>query len=428
MLSTLKNAWKVPELRKRMLFTLFFVAIYRLGSHVPVPGINTAALTNLTQGNNGSNLFAFYDLLSGGSFSRFSIFAMGVTPYINASIIFQLLTIAIPYLENLSKEGEDGRKKIQNYTRYSTVILGAIQAIGTYAIVYNAGALKDTSRFNFFLIALTLTTASVLAMWLGEQLTLKGIGNGVSLLIFVGIISRFPSQIYKIASLQKAETVNFLGVIVLVAVIFALLLAVIVTTLGERRIPVQYAGKVVGSKTFKGQTSHIPIGVNTSGVIAIIFAMSVMQFPATIGQFWPTSNFTKFISGSTWSPFRANSWQYALIYFVLILFFSWFYTQITFKPDEMAENMHKSSGFIPGIRPGEPTARYLESILTKVSILGGTFASVVAIFPIILEGYTNFKQISLGGTSLLIMVGVALESMKQLQAQLVMRHYQGFLK
>lgn len=425
MISTLRNAWKVPELKKRIIFTLLMVAIFRIGNYIPVPGIDTTKIANLTK---SGSLFGFYDMISGGAFSRFSIFAMGVVPYINASIIMQLLTIALPPLEQLSKEGEDGRKKITQYTRYGAVILGIIQAFGTYAIITQMNALNNTSAFNVFLIMLTLTTASTFLMWLGDQITVKGIGNGMSLLIFVNIISRIPTTIYQIASLQEAETVNFVEVVMFIVIAVALFFAVIEASLVERRIPVQYAGKAVGNKTYKGQSTHIPINMNASGIIAIIFAMSVMQFPATIGQFWPTSAFNKFITGSKYSLFRANSWQYALMYFVLILFFTWFYTQITFKPDEMAENMHKSSGFIPGVRPGEHTERYLEKVLTKISILGGTFAAIIAIFPILMEGYTNFKGISFGGTGLLIIVGVALDTMRQLQSQLVMRHYQGFLK
>jgi preprotein translocase subunit SecY len=265
-------------------------------------------------------------------------------------------------------------------------------------------------------------------VWIGEQITGKGIGNGVSLIIFINIISGLPGTVYKISELQQAGTINFVEVIMFIVVALALLVAVVVASLSERRISVQYAGKAVGNKVFKGQSTHIPIGVTASGVIGIIFAMSVMTFPETIAQLKPTSAIAKFITGSVWSPFVQNSWKYAVVYFVLIVFFTWFYTQVTFKPDEMAENMHKSSGFIPGIRPGENTAIYIDKVLTKVSILGGTFAAVIAIFPIIIEGYTSFKGIYFGGTMLLIMVNVALETLRQLESQLVMRHYQGFLK
>lgn len=425
MLSTLRNAWKVPELRKRLLFTFMVIVFFRMGNYIPVPGIDTSKLMQLTE---SGNLFTFYDMLSGGAFGRFSIFAMGVSPYITASIVVQLLTVAVPYLESLSKEGQDGRKKIQNYTKYAAVAFCVLQAFGTLAIISRTGALVDSSKLNVFLIIMTLTTASIFLVWLGEQITAKGIGNGVSLIIFINIISTVPSNVYRILSLQKTGEVNFIEVFMFLAVVLALLLAVIIVSLAERRIPVQYAGKAVGNRSFKGQSTHIPINVNSSGVIAIIFAMSVMQFPATIAEFWPESGFSKFIKGSEWSFFRSNTWQYAIVYFLLIIFFTWFYTEVTFKPDQMSENMHKSSGFIPGIRPGEPTTTFIEKVLTRISILGGCFAGIVATFPIVVEGYTQFKGISLSGTALLILVGVALETMKQLESQLVMRHYQGFLK
>lgn len=425
MLSTLRNAWRTPELRKRILWTLFLLVIYRMGNQILVPGVDTSVLKNMAT---SGTLFGFYDLMSGGAFSRFNIFAMGVIPYINASIIIQLLTVAIPYLEQLSKEGEEGRKKIQNYTRYASIAFAVLQSYAIYAVIANSHALKDNSKLTMFIIMLSVTTASTFLMWLGDQLTVKGIGNGVSLIIFINIISRLPFTVYQIAGLQSMEQVNIVEVIIFIAVAAALLLAVIIMSLGERRIPVQYAGKTVGNKNFKGQSTHIPINLNSSGVIAIIFASSVMQFPLTIAQLFPNSKVFQALTTSKYSPFKANTWFYALVFFLLILFFSWFYTQITFKPDEMAENMHKSSGFIPGIRPGEYTARHIEKVLSKVSLLGGAFAALIAVFPIIMEGYSKFKGISFGGTSLLIVVGVALETMRQLESQLVMRHYQGFLK
>jgi preprotein translocase subunit SecY len=424
-LSTLKNAWKVPELRKRLLFTLFMLAIFRLGNFIPVPGIDTSKLVKLTE---SGTLFSFYDMISGGAFSRFSIFAMGVVPYINASIIMQLLQIAVPSLEQLSKEGEEGRKKIQQYIRYSSILFGIIQAFTTYAIITRANALENNSKLTLFLIIITLVTASTFLMWFGDKITEKGIGNGISLLIFVNIVSRFPSTIYGIAGLQKAETVNFVEVIIFLVLVLILFIAVVIMSLAERRIPVQYAGKAVGGKLYKGQSTHIPINVNGSAVIGIIFAISTMQFPATIGQFWPDSAFYKFITGSKYSFFRDGSWQYALMYFILTVFFTWFYTQVTFKPEEMAENMNKSSGFIPGIRPGEPTARYIEKVLDRISVIGGTFAGIIAVVPILVSTHSKFQGISFGGTGLIIIVGVALETIRQIESQLVVRHYQGFLK
>jgi preprotein translocase subunit SecY len=425
MLSTLRNAWKVPDLRKRILFTVFMVVLFRLGNFIPVAGVDTTKLASLTQ--SGGTLFSFYDLISGGAFSRFSIFAMGVVPYINSSIIMQLLTIAVPSLESLSKEGEEGRKKIQEYTKYGAVILGFIQAYSQYAIITHFDAVSDRSALNVFIIMITLTTASTFLMWFGDQITEHGIGNGISLLIFINIISRFPSTVYRLAQVQKGDPSNIIAVTIFAVVAVALFIAVVVVSLAERRIPVQYAGRTgAQGRMFKGQSTNIPINVISSAVIGIIFAISVMQFPVTIGQFWPESSFYIFITSNKYSLFKEKTIQYALTYFVLTVFFTWFYTLVTMKPDEMAENMHKSSGFIPGIRPGEPTEKYIEKVLDRVSVLGGGFAAIIAILPMIFE--TKFPGISFGSTGLLIEVGVALETIRQIESQLVMRHYQGFLK
>lgn len=423
MISTFKNIWRVPELRKRLLWTFVLVLLYRLGDQILVPGIDATRLANLAH---SGTLFSFYDLISGGSFSRFSIFAMGVTPYINSSIVIQLLTVAIPALESMQKEGEEGRKKLQNYTRYGAIAFALLQSISTYAIMVNFGAIPDSSRtwLNVFLIVTIVTTASTFLMWLGDQITVKGIGNGISLLIFVNIISRIPSQAGTVSGYSDQMPVQ---VITFVVLIFAVLFAIIVMSLAERRIPVQYAGKTVGNKIYKGQSTHIPINVNASGIIAIIFAMSVLQFPSTIAQFFPKSSFWLLLSKGSHSIFYDKSWEYALANFLLVIFFTWFYTEVTFKPEEMAENMHKSSGFIPGIRPGEPTAEYITKVLAKISIIGGAFAGLVAVFPLIFTAM-GMEGISFGGTSLLIMVGVAVETSRQIEAQLVMRHYQGFLK
>ncbi len=426
MLQTLRNAWKVPELRKRLLWTLFFVAIFRLGHHIPVPGIDTDALSSFTQ--QSGSLLNFYDLISGGALSSFSIFALGVVPYINSSIIMQLLTIAIPQLEQLSKEGEEGRRKIQNITRYAAIAIGAIQAYGTYIIIINAGALGDKSNLALATIIITLVAASTFLMWLGDQISVKGIGNGVSLLIFVNIISRLPSTGYKIAAYTKAEQATSVDVIVFVLFALALLLLSIIMSLSERKISVHYAGKAVGNKIYKGQTTHIPIGLISSAVIAIIFAMSVMQFPTTIAQFFPGSWFDTVIVNGTYSPFKTNTPLYIIVYAVLTMFFTWFYSQITFKPEEMAENMNKSAGFIPGVKPGKATEKYIERILDRISVLGGLFAVIIALSPIVIDTLTPFKDLAFGGTALLITIGVAMDVMKQLESQLVMRHYQGFLK
>lgn len=426
MLSTLRNAWRVPELRRRILFTLMIVAIFRMGIFIPVPGVDASKVATLV-GDSGS-LLSFYDMIAGGAFSKFSIFALGVTPYINASIIIQLLTVAIPYLEELSKEGQDGRKKIQNYTKYAAMVFALIQGYASYVLIKNSGAILIDGTFGLLLILLTMITGTMLLVWIGEQISTRGIGSGVSVIIFVNIISSLPTTGYQIAGLLQSNRVSLVEVVIFVAVALALLVTVVVINLAERRIPVQYAGKAVGRKVVKSQSSHIPISLNSSGVMAIIFGMSVMQFPAVIAQIWPNSSFAKFVTSSPWSIFQQNTLKYVVAYFLLILFFAWFYTIITFKPDEMAENMNKSSGFIPGIRPGEKTAAYLEKILTRISLLGGTFAAIIAVVPILAAIFTNFQGISFGGTSLLILVGVSLDTMKQLESQLVMRHYEGFLK
>lgn len=425
MLSTLRNAWKVQDLRKKIIWTVFLIAIFRMGSYIPVPGIDTDSLKALTQ---SGSLVSFYDLISGGSFSRFSIFALGVVPYINASIIMQLLTVAIPKLEQLSKEGDDGRKKIQKITRYASIVIGAITAYGSYVIIHNVGALKSNSPVSMFLILLTLVVGSTFLMWLGDQITVKGVGNGTSLIIFANILSSLPMTGYQIYNLSKIGRINIVEVALFIFFTLALLAGVIYLSLAERRITVQYAGKAVGNKMMKGQSTHIPLSIIGTTVIAIIFAMSVMSFPTTIAQFFPEAGWSQWITGSSYSPFNAKTWMYPVLYALLTIFFTWFYTQITFKPDEMAENMHKSSGFIPGIRPGKPTEIYLEKVLNRISMFGGCFAAIIAVVPILVANYTPFQGIQFGGTSLLILVSVSLEIMRQLESQLTMRHYRGFLK
>ncbi|MDU1306944.1 MAG: preprotein translocase subunit SecY [Clostridium perfringens] len=425
MLSTLRNAWKVQDLRKKIIWTVFLIAIFRMGSYIPVPGIDTDSLKALTQ---SGSLVSFYDLISGGSFSRFSIFALGVVPYINASIIMQLLTVAIPKLEQLSKEGDDGRKKIQKITRYASIVIGAITAYGSYVIIHNVGALKSNSPVSMFLILLTLVVGSTFLMWLGDQITVKGVGNGTSLIIFANILSSLPMTGYQIYNLSKIGKINVVEVALFIFFTLALLAGVIYLSLAERRITVQYEGKAVGNKMMKGQSTHIPLSIIGTTVIAIIFAMSVMSFPTTIAQFFPEAGWSQWITGSSYSPFNAKTWMYPVLYALLTIFFTWFYTQITFKPDEMAENMHKSSGFIPGIRPGKPTEIYLEKVLNRISMFGGCFAAIIAVVPILVANYTPFQGIQFGGTSLLILVSVSLEIMRQLESQLTMRHYQGFLK
>ena len=424
MLSTLRNAWKVPELKKRFLWTIFLVAIFRIGTHIPVPGISTDVLQNLAS---SGTIFSFYDLISGGAFRQFSIFALSVTPYINASIIVQLLTIAIPSLEQLSKEGEEGRKKIQKITRILSIIIGFILAFGTYSMVAAGGATVGMAWSEVIVVLIALVAGSTFCMWLGDQITAKGFGNGISILIFVNIVSQLPKTLMSLFTLKDQGKISIIGILLFVVAAILLLGFCIFFSLAERRIPVQYAGKAVGSKIMRGQSTHIPLSIIGSAVIAIIFAMSVMMFPKTIAEFFPSHDWAIWVTTSKYSIFNESTWMYPVVYSILTIFFTWFYTQITFKPDEMAENLHKSAGFVPGIRPGEATEKYFERVLTKVSLIGGVFAALLAILPILISN-SNLQGIQFGGTSLLIMVGVGLDFSRQLDSQLVMRHYQGFLK
>ena len=415
MLSTLRNAWKVPELRKRFLWTIFLVAIFRIGIHIPVPGIDTSYLSSMT---NSGGLLGFYNLISGGALSKFSIFALSVSPYINASIIVQLLTIAIPSLEQLSKEGEEGRNKIQSITRYASIAIGFVLAIGIYSMIAAQGAATGLSSAQKVVVLIALVVGSTFCMWLGDQITQKGFGNGVSILIFVNIVSQLPTTLMSLFTLKEAGEITIIEIALFLVGTLALLVFTIYFSLAERRVPIQYAGKAVGSKVMRGQSTHIPLSLIGSAVIAIIFAMSVMMFPETIANFFPTKGWSKWILTS----------PYPVCYAVLTMFFTWFYTQITFKPDEMAENLHKSAGFVPGVRPGEATEKYFEKVLTRVSLIGGLFAALLAVTPILISNYTDLTGIQFGGTSLLILIGVGLDFSRQLDSQLVMRHYQGFLK
>lgn len=423
MLSTLRNAWKVPELRKKFCWTIFLVAIFRMGTHIPVPRINAEFISRI-QEMTQSGLLGFYDLISGGAFSNFSILALGVTPYINASIIMQLLTIAIPSLEQLSKEGQEGRKKIQNATRYVAIVIAVILAIGSVASFGSQGAMISSSSLELVIVIMSLVVGSTFCIWLGDQITVKGFGNGTSILIFVNIISRLPLTVSKVLSLE----VDKVALALFIVAVIALLAISIFFSLAERKIPVQYAGKAVGNKVMKGQSTHIPLSIISAAVIAIIFAMSVMGFPKAIAQFFPNSSVSQWIIGSSYSIFNEKTWMYPVIFALLTVFFTWFYNEVTLKPDEMAENLNKSAGFVPGIRPGEQTTEYFEKILARVSIIGGVFAAFLAVTPILVEQYTPFKGIQFGATAVLIVIGVAMDFSRQLQSQMVMRHYEGFLK
>ncbi len=424
MFKILRNAFKVEDLRKRILFTLFIVIIFRLGNFIPVPGVNTESLKQLTS----TGLFGFYDLISGGALERFSIFALGVVPYINSSIIVQLLSMSIPKFEQLSKEGEEGRKKLQNITRYLAIFLSFVQAYGSYLLISNAGAIQNRSFISLIFVVATLVTASALLVWIGDQVSLHGIGNGVSLFIFINIVSRFPTMFIQINALRQSGEVGLVEIVLFTIVALGLLVWTIYMNLAERRISVQYAGKQLVGKVGNNQ-AHIPFSITGSAVIAIIFATSVLQFPATVGAFFSKDAWiNRVLVNGTYSPFKINSTLYIVLFSILIVFFTWFYSQVTYKPDEMAENMSKSAGFIPGIRPGEATARYIERILDRISIIGGIFGAILALFPIFMDLFTPFKGLQFGGTMLLILIGTSADTMRQIESQLILRHYQGFLK
>ena len=426
MLSTLRNAWKVPELRKKFIWTIFLVAIFRLGTQIPLPGIDTSFLKQLTE---SGSLLGFYDLISGGAFSQFSILALGVMPYINASIIMQLLTIAVPYLEDLQKEGQEGRKKIQNATRYLSLIIAVIIGIGTLFTIANNGGVSGLGKFDMAVIVFSLVVGSTFCIWLGDQITVKGFGNGTSILIFVNIISRVPQTIAQLYSSYKiAETITIVELVLFIVGIVVLLGACIYFSLAERKVPVQYAGKAMGNKMMKAQSSHIPFSIISAAVIAIIFAMSVMGFPEVLANFFPKNSVLKVLTTGEFSPFNRSSWVYVVVYAILTVFFTWFYNEVTLKPEEMAENLNKSAGFVPGVRPGEETEKYFERILARISFIGGVFAAILAIIPILIDQYTNFKNMSFGATALLIVIGVALDFTRRLESQMVVRHYEGFLK
>ena len=433
MLETLKNAWKIKDLRYKILFTLFIILIFRIGSVIPVPFINTEALTAMFANDGVSGVASFLtnlSALSGGALQYGAIFAMGVTPYINASIIKQLLTVANPYLERLAKEGEEGQKKIAKYTRFVTVLLGLIQGIAYFIYLSNNSCLSVTSTgakwFAGFVAVLTLTAGSALVMWLGEQIDEKGIGNGISILLFAGILSRAKDAIMQLYYWVEAGEV--VPVIALVLVFVLIIIFIVWMTGAERRLPVQYAKRVVGRKMYGGQNSHIPIKVNMSGVMPIIFASSILMIPTMILSFWsvgaeePSWIYKVLSLFSTQGPF------YAVLYFALIIAFAYFYVTIQYNPVEMANNLRKNSGSIPGIRPGQPTSDFIKKVLSRITLIGALFLSVVAVGPIIFGLFNQtFASVSIGGTSVLIIVGVALEVVNNLESQMMMRHYKGFL-
>ncbi|AEG58615.1 preprotein translocase subunit SecY [Desulforamulus ruminis] len=419
MLNSLKTAFKLDELRGKLLFTLAIIFLFRVGVHIPVPGINPDAFADLLK---GGALLGFFDVISGGAFKRASIFAMSITPYINASIIMQLLTVVIPHLERLAKEGEEGRKKITQYTRYFTAVLAFIQAIGMSAAL--KGALVNPSVWNYLMVALTFTAGTVLLMWMGEQITEKGIGNGISLLIFAGIVSRIPSALVSIGEYLEAGTINILSILLLIVIGTLVIAAVVAVQEGQRRIPVQYAKRVVGRRVYGGQSSHLPIKVNQAGVIPIIFASSLLMFPGQIAS-WFQGN-----SVAAWylKWFAWGGVLNSLLYALLIIGFTYFYTAVIMNPVDMAENIKKYGGFIPGLRPGRPTADYIGKVMSRITLAGALFLAIIAILPNVILALTRIPNVYFGGTALLIVVGVALDTMKQIESHLLMRSYQGFLK
>ncbi len=427
MFETLKNAWKVKELRNKILFTIFILLIFRIGSVIPVPYIDVAALRDSMSGEGANQFFSYLSILTGGGLEYGAIFAMSVTPYINSSIIIQLLCVAIPALERLSKEGEEGQKKLAQITRYATVILALIQGVAFYIYLKNSGYLTISGTaatiFAGFVIVLTFTAGSALVMWLGEQIDSKGIGNGISILLFAGILSRGPRAAGAMVEYWKmGQQFAVIGIIVGFLAVIAF---VVWMTAAERRIPVQYAKRVVGNKMYGGQNTHIPIKVNMSGVMPIIFASSILMLPTMILGFMnvqePKSTFVKVLE-----LFSTQGIFYAVIYFLMIIGFAYFYATIQFNPVEMTNNLRKNGGAIPGIRPGKPTSDFISKILSRITLMGALFLSVIAILPIVI-GNVGKINISLGGTSVLIMVGVALDTVRNLESQMMMRHYKGFL-
>ena len=418
MFSALANIYKIPELRQKVIFTLIMFAVFRLGTHIPVPGVDPSAIEQLFA---TGNLFGLLDLFSGGAFSKFSIFAMSITPYINASIIMQLLTVVIPTLEQWSKEGQEGHKKTTKVTRYLTVALAFFQAVGMSIGLKQA--ILNPNPVSILIIAITLTGGTIFLMWIGEQITANGVGNGISLIIFAGIVAALPKNLGTIYSYLQAGTISYFNAFVFAVIALLMIVFVIYIQEGNRRVPISYAKRVVGKKTYGGSSSHIPLKVNHAGVIPIIFASSVLMFPVTVAQFIEVPWVTTLAGYFAWgAPLQTS------IYALLIIFFTYFYTAVTVKISDMAENLKKYGGFIPGIRPGKPTEEYLDTVMTRITLAGAFFLAFIAVLPNLVAGATHIEGVYFGGTALLIVVGVALNTMKQIESMVVMRHYQGFMK
>lgn len=418
MLAALANIFRITELRQKVLFTLAMFIVFRAGTHIPVPGVNASVIEQLFR---SGNLVGLLDMFSGGALSKFSIFAMSITPYINASIILQLLKVVVPTLEQWSKEGEEGFKKTTKLTRMLTVALAFVQACGmAYGLRM---AINNPGIFSILLIAITLTAGTVFLMWIGEQITARGVGNGISLIIFAGIVSRLPDGLKVIFQYLQAGTVSLLNVILFAAIALAMVVFVIIISEGIRKIPVQYAKRVVGKKAYGGHTSYIPLKVNQAGVIPIIFASSVLMFPVTIAQFvdvpWVKAMGKLFQWGS---PLQTT------LYVLMILFFTYFYTAVSLNIGDLSDNIKKNGGFIPGLRPGNPTTEYLDKVMSRITLAGAIFLSLIALMPHVIGWVTRIEGVYFGGTALLIVVGVALQTMKQIESMVLMRHYHGFMK
>lgn len=414
------NIFANKELKDRIVYTFMMFVVFRLGVHIPVPGVDASVIENIFQ---SGNLFGFLDLFSGGALSKFSIFAMSITPFINAQIIMQMLVAVIPSLEELRKDGQEGFKQIQKITRYFTIFLAFVQAFGISYGLRTNGALVDNSWFFLFFVCVVLTAGTCLLMWIGEKITEHGIGNGISLIIFCGIVARFPEALQTIVQYLEVGTITPLQALLFAAIALAMIVVVIEVNEGQRRIPVQYAKRVIGRKMYGGHSTFLPLKVNQAGVISIIFASSILMLPVTLAQFihvgWVQA-LAKFFGWGTW----ANTCLYA----ILIVIFTYFYTAITVNVTELADNMKKYGGFIPGVRPGEPTMRYVDKVLTRITLTGSVFLAFIAILPNFIGSITNIQGVYFGGTALLIIVGVALDTMRQAQSLMVTCNYQGFIK
>ena len=435
MFNTIRNAWRIPDLRKKILYTLLIIIVFRFGSVIPAPFLDASALSELMASAGENSALGYINMLTGGAFSYASLFAMGITPYINSSIIMQLLTIAIPLLERMAKEGEEGRKKIATITRYVTVILGLIQGVAYYFYLRSQGIVEYTDGFAgvfvAFVIVLTFTAGTALIMWMGEQINDKGVGNGISIILFAGIVARLPVTFGTVWQYMQLgmESASTAGQYLVLAPLFVVLFLVVIWVIvfmneAERRIPVQYAKKVVGRKMYGGQSTFLPVKVAMSGVMPVIFASAILSIPQFIKFFWnPSEGFGRALLDA----FSSSGWLYVVLYFFLILMFAYFYMSIQYNPLEMANNLRQNNGTIPGIRPGKPTADFIAKILSKVTLIGALFLAFVALVPIIYTNVTGMYGLSMGGTSIIIIVGVALETVKQLESQMMLRHYKGFL-